>query len=194
MAATAEHGQDDEHDSDQAAGNTSLPIDASPEVEQAPAPPTTAGAIGRDKREIGADRPRTQEGAHAGPKKTKVVVRDAAWSTWWAVLFYVSLPDHVHRPFALSAHLTHSALHRQYLLCPPHLNVHPPRASLAPWSPFRPFSPKLNLLLAHASQSALPYPLRMDTGMDGRAFDRALAFIYLWRPTRPQTCICQSRL
>lgn len=25
-----------------------------------------------------------------GPKKTRVIVRDAAWSTWWAVLYWVS--------------------------------------------------------------------------------------------------------
>lgn len=25
-----------------------------------------------------------------GPKKTRVMVRDAAWSTWWAVLYWVS--------------------------------------------------------------------------------------------------------
>lgn len=51
----------------------------------------TVSASGGIKREVGADRPKmTQEGAAAGPKKTKVVVRDAAWSTWWAVLFWVS--------------------------------------------------------------------------------------------------------
>lgn len=26
-----------------------------------------------------------------GPKKTRIVVRDAAWSTWWAVLYWVSI-------------------------------------------------------------------------------------------------------
>lgn len=25
-----------------------------------------------------------------GPKKTRVMIRDAAWSTWWAVLYWVS--------------------------------------------------------------------------------------------------------
>lgn len=30
-------------------------------------------------------------GAIMGPKKTRVMVRDAAWSTWWAVLYWVSL-------------------------------------------------------------------------------------------------------
>lgn len=28
-------------------------------------------------------------GPVAGPKKTRVIVRDAAWSTWWAVLYWV---------------------------------------------------------------------------------------------------------
>lgn len=30
------------------------------------------------------------EGAVVGPKKTRVVIKDAAWSTWWAVLYWVS--------------------------------------------------------------------------------------------------------
>ena len=29
-------------------------------------------------------------GPIAGPRKTKVMIRDAAWSTWWAVLYWVS--------------------------------------------------------------------------------------------------------
>ena len=37
--------------------------------------PTTPG---RHPREVG------------GPKKTRVMIRDAAWSTWWAVLYWVS--------------------------------------------------------------------------------------------------------
>lgn len=40
------------------------------------------------KREVIPSRP--VEGPILGPRKTKVVVRDAAWSTWWAVLFWVS--------------------------------------------------------------------------------------------------------
>jgi hypothetical protein len=47
---------------------------------------------GLGKRDVGADRPvMTREGEAAGPRKTKVVIKDAAWSTWWAVLFYVSI-------------------------------------------------------------------------------------------------------
>lgn len=30
------------------------------------------------------------EAAVIGPKKTRVVVKDAAWSTWWAILYWVS--------------------------------------------------------------------------------------------------------
>ena len=33
---------------------------------------------------------RQREAASLGPKKTRVVIRDAAWSTWWAVLYWVS--------------------------------------------------------------------------------------------------------
>lgn len=52
---------------------------------------TSSGAMASSKREVGTDRPKmTQEGVAAGPKKMKVVIRDAAWSTWWAVLFWVS--------------------------------------------------------------------------------------------------------
>lgn len=29
------------------------------------------------------------DGGTVGPRKTRVVVRDAAWSTWWAVLYWV---------------------------------------------------------------------------------------------------------
>jgi hypothetical protein len=29
------------------------------------------------------------EGAVLGPKKTRVVIKDAAWSTWWAILYWV---------------------------------------------------------------------------------------------------------
>lgn len=33
-----------------------------------------------------------------GPKKTRVMIRDAAWSTWWAVLYWVSsnVPTNIH--------------------------------------------------------------------------------------------------
>lgn len=35
-------------------------------------------------------RKRARSTAHSlGPRKTRVVVRDAAWSTWWAVLYYL---------------------------------------------------------------------------------------------------------
>lgn len=30
------------------------------------------------------------EAAVIGPKKTRVVIKDAAWSTWWAILYWVS--------------------------------------------------------------------------------------------------------
>lgn len=33
----------------------------------------------------------SSRGEVLGPKKTKVIVRDAAWSTWWAVLYWVSV-------------------------------------------------------------------------------------------------------
>ena len=32
---------------------------------------------------------RPSSGSIAGPRKTRVMVRDAAWSTWWAVLYWV---------------------------------------------------------------------------------------------------------
>ena len=32
---------------------------------------------------------RPTSGPISGPKKTRVMVRDAAWSTWWAVLYWV---------------------------------------------------------------------------------------------------------
>lgn len=35
-------------------------------------------------------RAREDSGATVGPRKTRVIVRDAAWSTWWAVLYWVS--------------------------------------------------------------------------------------------------------
>ena len=48
-----------------------------------------ASTGGMSKRGIGADRPpMTLDGTAAGPKKMKVVVKDAAWSTWWAVLYW----------------------------------------------------------------------------------------------------------
>ena len=33
---------------------------------------------------------RQESGPLLGPKKTRVAVKDAAWSTWWAVLYWVS--------------------------------------------------------------------------------------------------------
>lgn len=33
------------------------------------------------------------EAAVIGPKKTRVVVKDAAWSTWWAILYWVSFEE-----------------------------------------------------------------------------------------------------
>ncbi len=48
-----------------------------------------------------------------GPKKTRVLVRDSAWSTWWAVLYWVST-------FLLSESLAHgTAIHRYYLFRSP---------------------------------------------------------------------------
>jgi hypothetical protein len=38
---------------------------------------TVPSTPGRHPREVG------------GPKKTRVMIRDAAWSTWWAVLYWV---------------------------------------------------------------------------------------------------------
>lgn len=60
--------------------------DASVEEERVPEPPS--------KREVpsvvpAAARPSTS-GPVLGPKKSKVMIRDAAWSTWWAVLYWVS--------------------------------------------------------------------------------------------------------
>lgn len=53
---------------------------------------------GRDKTvaatappQVSRKRARDDAGVVAGPRKTRVVVRDAAWSTWWAVLYWVSL-------------------------------------------------------------------------------------------------------
>jgi hypothetical protein len=39
----------------------------------------SAGTSGRNQ----------SNGGTVGPKKTKVLIRDAAWSTWWAVLYWV---------------------------------------------------------------------------------------------------------
>jgi len=48
-------------------------------VETVPAKKDTVPSTpGRHPREVG------------GPKKTRVMIRDAAWSTWWAVLYWVS--------------------------------------------------------------------------------------------------------
>ena len=44
----------------------------------APKKDTVPSTPGRHPREVG------------GPKKTRVMIRDAAWSTWWAVLYWVS--------------------------------------------------------------------------------------------------------
>ncbi|ORY26879.1 hypothetical protein BCR39DRAFT_539919 [Naematelia encephala] len=41
------------------------------------------------KREITPGRTLSEQGVVMGPKKTRVVVRDAAWSTWWAILYYL---------------------------------------------------------------------------------------------------------
>ena len=41
---------------------------------------------------------RQVSGMVIGPKKTKVMLRDAAWCTWWAVLYWVNhlfLPVHI---------------------------------------------------------------------------------------------------
>lgn len=35
-------------------------------------------------------RDRDESSAVVGPKKTRVTIKDAAWSTWWAVLYWVS--------------------------------------------------------------------------------------------------------
>ena len=35
--------------------------------------------------------PGGQLGVVMGPRKTKIMVRDAAWSTWWAVLYWVRI-------------------------------------------------------------------------------------------------------
>lgn len=32
----------------------------------------------------------TESGQQMGPKKTRIVIRDAAWSTWWSLLYWVS--------------------------------------------------------------------------------------------------------
>jgi len=40
----------------------------------------TAGSSTKQRNEIAA----------IGPRKTRIIVRDAAWSTWWAVLYWVS--------------------------------------------------------------------------------------------------------
>jgi hypothetical protein len=50
---------------------------------------------------------RPTEGTSVGPKKTRVMVRDAAWSTWWAVLYWVS------RHYIATAH--HPVVHRYHL-------------------------------------------------------------------------------
>jgi len=59
------------------------------------------------------------EGQVMGPKKTKVVIRDAAWSTWWAVLYWVG---RVHTAHDNTSHLIrakpHPALYRYNLLRP----------------------------------------------------------------------------
>lgn len=49
------------------------------------------------KREITPSVGRTLSDTVMGPKKTRVMVRDAAWSTWWAVLYWVRflfVPSH----------------------------------------------------------------------------------------------------
>lgn len=34
-------------------------------------------------------RPADNDGRPVGPRKTRVVIRDAAWSTWWAILYWI---------------------------------------------------------------------------------------------------------
>lgn len=43
-------------------------------------------------RRISRKRLRDRDGAAViGPKKTRVVIKDAAWSTWWAILYWVGV-------------------------------------------------------------------------------------------------------
>lgn len=53
-----------------------------------------------------------------GPKRTRVVVRDAAWSTWWAVLYWVSLEP----SYELDTNTPD--VHRYNLLCTPALVIY----------------------------------------------------------------------
>lgn len=79
---------------------------------------TDGSGEGRDKTiaaaaplPVSRKRARDDGGVVAGPRKTRVVVRDSAWSTWWAVLYWASLLS--------SLHILTTALHRRRLLCAP---------------------------------------------------------------------------
>lgn len=96
-------------------------------------------------------------GPVSGPKKTRVMVRDAAWSTWWAVLYWVS-------HFILKLFdLTIAALHRHDLLRTSLLVIRP--LALTP----NPLQTRLHHLIP---TTRTQNPTRMDSGMDGRTFYR----------------------
>ena len=85
-SSTDEH-RDSEDNAEDAVANSSLsaeghadePIDE----DQSPISPHTRGAITRSSQSgISSE-------AVPGPKKTRVMVRDAAWSTWWNILYWL---------------------------------------------------------------------------------------------------------
>ncbi|OCF37555.1 hypothetical protein I317_06267 [Kwoniella heveanensis CBS 569] len=68
------HAKDDDED-DEGAEQKEKEVQSKKAVESAP--PSEKQAPSRVARDT------------IGPKKTRVVVRDAAWSTWWAVLYWI---------------------------------------------------------------------------------------------------------
>lgn len=91
-------------------------------------------------------------GPVGGPKKTGVVVRDAAWSTWWAILYWVRRFVCLYRA-SRAVWLTRAAVHGYHLLCTPDLflrarcaHLLPPTRILGPRPPQD--APPLDLLVA----------------------------------------------
>jgi hypothetical protein len=60
-----------------------------PEEAETGVSPTAAGTTKKDAL-ITPSTPGRHMQDTRGPKKTRVVIKDAAWSTWWAVLYWVS--------------------------------------------------------------------------------------------------------
>lgn len=90
------------------------PADASAEGSVSESTATAAQDVSTATEPVKREsRTRTRSIGNAvlGPKKSRVVIRDAAWSTWWAVLYFVSVAELAVADIA--------ALHRHHLLCAP---------------------------------------------------------------------------